>query len=743
VFVTRWLLCSCLFSSLLGARVASAQPPPAAPLEVVSEAGSGAASAESDVDAEPQSTAPSVSQPTRAVEVIARGLPRMARLRRSAYAVHAIEFEREHRQAADLGEQMARSTPVTVQREGGLGSAGRYSLNGLSGDRVRFFLDGVPLELAGFPFGIGNVPVNLIDRVEVYQGVVPVRFGADALGGAVHLVSDERLRKNSASVSYQAGSFDTHRLTLGARAYDRASRLFVRSAGFVDASANDYPVDVQVEDARGRPSTAEVSRFHDGYRATGLSLATGIVDQPWADRLYVQGFGALYDRELQHNVTMTVPYGDVTYDKATLGGVVRYGKSFAGASRLNVAAGHSYRRTRFRDVSRCRYDWYGRCFIELPLSGEIDAIPTHRHIFEHTTFARVELALALEPEHQLRLALAPTLTRRTGKDTRVPSGDYDPLRADRGQDDGVAGVEYETELFAGRVSNILFGKAYAQATHSTERAPNGRLRELDERVLRFGGGNGLRISLLEEVYLNASYEYATRLPTAEETFGDGALIVENPRLEPERSHNLNLGVFAEHSGAQAEGVRASVEVFARFASDLLSLLSSGTYYRYDNVLAARVLGTSASVGYTGRGQLWGVEARGAYQDTRNVASTGPYALFSGDRLPNLPFLNASGMGYARLERVTSRTDFLELSYNVRYVHEFLRGWESAGSRSIKLAVPSQLLHSIALSHVSPGRPLSLGSTLEVQNLTDTKAFDLFGVQRPGRAVSFKLTVDYE
>ena len=41
------------------------------------------------------------------------------------------------------------------------------------------------------PFGIANVPVNLIERVEIYRGVVPIRFGADALGGAVNLVSDQ------------------------------------------------------------------------------------------------------------------------------------------------------------------------------------------------------------------------------------------------------------------------------------------------------------------------------------------------------------------------------------------------------------------------------------------------------------------------------------------------------------------------------------------------------------------------
>jgi len=70
---------------------------------------------------------------------------------------------------------------VAVRRVGGLGSNARFSLNGPYDDQIRFFLDGVPLELAGYPFESPR-PVNLVNRVEVYRGVVPVRFGADALG---------------------------------------------------------------------------------------------------------------------------------------------------------------------------------------------------------------------------------------------------------------------------------------------------------------------------------------------------------------------------------------------------------------------------------------------------------------------------------------------------------------------------------------------------------------------------------
>jgi outer membrane receptor protein involved in Fe transport len=68
----------------------------------------------------------------------------------------------------------------------------------------------------GFPFGVANVPVNLLERVEIYRGVVPVGYASDALGGAVHFVSDQSFENRFAG-SYQLGSYGTRRATLFGR----------------------------------------------------------------------------------------------------------------------------------------------------------------------------------------------------------------------------------------------------------------------------------------------------------------------------------------------------------------------------------------------------------------------------------------------------------------------------------------------------------------------------------------------
>lgn len=82
---------------------------------------------------------------------------------------------------------------------------------------------------------------------------------------------------------------------------------------------------------------------------------------------------------------------------------------------------------------------------------------------------------------------------------------------------------------------------------------------------------------------------------------------------------------------------------------------------------------------------------------------------------------------------------LEPFYNGRYVHEFYRSWESAGSQVYKQTVDTQVVHSVGLTWTFQRDFLHTTSTFEVDNLTDAKVFDNFGAQKPGRAYYFKVT----
>jgi outer membrane cobalamin receptor len=268
------------------------------------------------------------------------------------------------------------------------------------------------------------------------------------------------------------------------------------------------------------------------------------------------------------------------------------------------------------------------------------------------------------------------------------------------------------------------------------------LRTRERRSRQAGVGDALRLRATEWLWLKASYELATRLPSPDEIFGDGVLTVANLELEPETSHNLNLGATVDARETATGSWRVDLNAFVRRADQLIVLLGNDQTVSYQNVYGAQSLGVELAAGWTSPGEYLALDANVTYAGLRNTSRQGAFGDFRGDRIPNRPYLFANGSVRVNFRGAAVARDRLSFEWNTRYVHGFYRGWESVGLRSFKQTVDAQLLHSAALTYVVQGEHLTLGFTGEVQNLTDAAAFDFFGVQRPGRAFYFKTTAEF-
>jgi vitamin B12 transporter len=711
-----------VLSTLAPAGVRAQQPAAIEPFD---------ADGDGDIDAADRAILEAAEQ----VEIVDKSAGQV--LRESARAVTVIDTRQAGERTADLGEVLSRAQGIQVRRSGGLGSTARFSLNGLYDDQIRFFLDGVPLEFAGWGLGIANVPVELVERIEVHRGVVPIELGADALGGAVDLVTDPSW-VNRAAVSYQAGSFGTHRVTTSARARDADTGLALGLALFFDRATNDYPIDVEVPDAQGRLHPARVRRFHDGYTAAGGSVEAGLVGKGAIRRALVRLYTADYDKQLQHNVVMTVPYGEATYGEVMRGvtGDVRVER---GGWRGRILAGAARRAIDFEDRGQFVYDWFGMPVRDRRTPGELGSEPTYQRIRETGLFARLTAERAIGAHQRVRATIAPTAALRTASDflDANPMG-RDPLSARRDLGQLVSGVEHELRL-GERFQNIGFAKHYAMWTDAEDVRPGFVFVPLERRMHRAGLGDGLRFRVTSRLALKASYEWATRLPSVDETFGDGMLVQPNLELTPERSHNANLGARFEDDGRRGS-VAAEANLFARLADQLIVLLGDDRYFTYQNVYAARIAGIEGTAGWAAPGEWASIEGSITVQDIRNASTGGTFGAFEGDRIPNRPWLLGAVAGTVRKRDVVRDGDELALFANSRYVREFFRGWESAGLREYKQVVPSQLVHGAGITYAMRGITPVI-ATVEVQNLTDARVFDSFGAQRPGRALYIKLAAE--
>ncbi|MCP3061306.1 TonB-dependent siderophore myxochelin receptor MxcH [Myxococcus sp. K38C18041901] len=691
--------------------------------------------------ATPEATATAPEE--KKLETTVSGRSDAEKQRQSAEAVKVVSVQRARARSVDMGQVLAAQEGVEVRRTGGLGSSASFTLNGLTDDQVRFFLDGVPLDLSGFPFGIANVPVNLVDSLQLYRGVVPIRYGADALGGAVNLTSTPLEVGAHGAVSLQGGAFGTFRLTLGGGYKPAPTGFYARAHFFADTTKNNYAIDVEAADDRGNLRPVTIKRFHDGYSALGGGVEVGFTELSWADRVVLRAFGSRNDKELQHNMVMAAPYGEATYDADSLGAQLLYAKTLSPAVRLDALAGYAWQATRLVDVAEWGYDWFGNRTFPRQLPGEIGGGAIDQTVWQQTAYSRVNLGWDVAPSHTLRLALAPTVTTRTGEERRRASpSDLDSLAPRRTQLTFVTGLEYQVDLLDDALEVIVFGKDYVYQGRARQPLAVGGWQDKDKRLHQLGGGASMRLRLGTPLYLKASYERATRLPRADEVFGNGVLVLENLDLEPEHSHNLNLSLSTVPLRTRAGSFRGEVNGFARFADNLILLTGRDRDWSYQNVYGARILGVELSAGWTSPGGLFSVDANATAQDPRNASSQGTFGDFDGRRLPNRPWLFANATARMSLRGLALAEDELSPFWSTRYVHGFFRNWEGLGAVSTKDNLDAQFVQAAGVGYRVRRGELTVGLTAELENLTDAKVFDYYGVERPGRAGWLKGTLEY-
>ena len=95
--------------------------------------------------------------------------------------------------AADL---LSALPGVQAYKQGGLGSFQTVSIRGIAARNILICVDGVPLnDASGGAVNLGSIDLNQMEKVEVYKGNVPAKFGVSGIGGAVNFVTKNAIKK--------------------------------------------------------------------------------------------------------------------------------------------------------------------------------------------------------------------------------------------------------------------------------------------------------------------------------------------------------------------------------------------------------------------------------------------------------------------------------------------------------------------------------------------------------------------
>ncbi|MFH1843980.1 MAG: TonB-dependent receptor [bacterium] len=128
----------------------------------------------------------------------------------TAAAVLTVVPLTESSGGADLAELLSFTAGLQIRRYGGLGAFASPSIRGSTAAQITILIDGVPLADSHHgSVSLASLPLERFERVEVYRGQLPARFGDIGAVGAVNLVSRQQKGRGT-DLRFFGGSFGDH-----------------------------------------------------------------------------------------------------------------------------------------------------------------------------------------------------------------------------------------------------------------------------------------------------------------------------------------------------------------------------------------------------------------------------------------------------------------------------------------------------------------------------------------------------
>lgn len=679
-------------------------------------------------------------------EILIVGKTESTELSEQPMTINSLDTKPVLAQALGAEELLKTSTGVVVRQSGGLGSNVNINLNGLSGEAVRIYFDGIPIDVFGGGLQLNTIPIDALDRVDVYKGVMPIAIGTDALGGGINLVPAKK-DFDYLRASYTFGSFNTHRFALGANK-NLSDKLSVSTLSYFNYSDNNY----KMRNTRsvteqtlpngsvvaGPEEIIDVERFHDRHISGYIEAAVKLKNVSWADQLDFATSCAHRDDQVQHGAFIfNTAVGEAEFQIGTFAQRLDYRKRlFKEKLDLRYYGVLSLSQNEVQDSTRFRYNWRGeRLQTGNQRGSELFSIPTRREGDDLGTAHRLVLNYKINEQLGLSVSEFYRYTRIQGEDPvgariTVDEEEIDPNTIPSTLNRNILGAELTGTFLKKKLTPVVFYKNYYYNAESIDilQTTATRLPVREVRATDHGYGLAIKYEITPALFVRSSFEQAVRIPTEMEIFGDFGAILPNYELRPEKSRNYNLGVNYSTFLTDARELFIRVDAFARDQQDLVRPTPFGP----ENI---RFINEAEVDGM-------GVEVASRFSPVRKLNLSGNFTyqsselVTSGNQEPNVPTLFYNLGARYTFESIFGSYNSLEISWNYFFIDRFsINEVQDLDGANPAFIIPAQNVHNAGLIYrLEKGMDLSFN----LQNVFNTEVFDNFRVPRPGINYQFKI-----
>jgi vitamin B12 transporter len=675
---------------------------------------------------------------TELTEVVVKGETEGAaeerKVRTNVMPVTIITASQIENRAGNLNEILARQAGVQIRMSGGLGSDSRISVRGLEGKRVQIFLDGNPLNTPDGSLGINDLPVQIIERIEIYKGSVPAYLGGDGLGSAVNVVLRHRdVSYIDATVSRQ--TYNTQALGLILKNTFDKQGIEVGGGVFDTRSDNDY-----VMQSPYQPGL-KIKRDHDKYRSL-LAGAAIRFHKFWFDEIELEGALVLNDKEIQ-GIQQNIQ-GVTSNGKARVASLSLTKNTFA-KNKLGLRYNFLYGSFDIRlvDTLSHNYDWDGT---EVPSrigKGELGSGPNLSLNRQEDFRQRLNL------EYRISSSISLNLNNTSRYVTFDPNDDLGNEWAGKNIynypgsiKNTITGLTLENRF---KNSHLMVSSAVKHYYNQVEGyntsiyLNNSTPDPVSHTTNKLGYVVGGRYNISQALFLKASHERGVRLPNRTELFGDGILITPSTGLVPEVSYNFNMGAVYDRSLKSTNRIQLEANAFYMYVDNLIQLAGNGLTLGYVNYAKASITGADLELKWDATQNLY-ASVNGTYQYLKDINRLTPSTSVPnptyGLAIPNIPQLFFNWNAEYHRNHTLGEHSKTRVIYDGSFVNSYNFGF--AISVYDRFTIPAYLTHTLAIEQsFKNGRYTITG---EANNITDEVVINNFNQPLMGR--TFRIKVRY-
>ena len=662
--------------------------------------------------------------------VVVTGKSKVQFMRESPEAITVINGKDLQGRSVSLETILDKTIGLKVGQTGGLGSSSRIIVHGLEGNRIQILWDGIPMSTSDGTFSLDEIPIDIIERIEVYKSIIPARFGCDGLGGAVNIVTKE-FSTDYLDASYELGSYQTHKGSVFSRKNFPKSGILLGAGGYYTSAKNDYSFRVPERE------NLLVKRDHDRFRSYMLKWKVAFT-KFWFDEISTE-FGYYNRFNETQGVLKNIQHAEnksgmfMLENKLIKSGILN--------NRLNFESHFSLSHTtnNFVDTARVNHDFEGNIYPSPNGQGETGDVPHNSNDKGLEINERINLDYKLSTNHNLNLNTLINYAQRQPNDDIASQhagfiiGGFPSKKTSI-----VSGLTWDAKLFGRKLTN-MFSVKYFHLHSEIEDLTSYEMIEAPKKksntTSQIGWIEAMKYEPFRGFHLKVSYQRAIRLPNSQELFGDGIITFPAAGLKPEKSHNFNLGFLIDKNDVLGlSRLQFEVNGFYMQVSDMIKLMKQHMAAGYVNAEKVHIKGIETELKLDISPTVYAY-GNLTYQDVRDVLDylPGTHAPnpTKGLRLPNIPYLFANFGAEYHSDRLFKNW-YVKAFWDGKFTEEFFYFWELTELQ--KRRIPRSFVNDIGLLLTYKNK---YSIALECHNLMNKEVWDQFRQPLAGRTFHLK------